>query len=68
LIAKATKLKDEKDGVVQCAQQFQEELGLVKMELVVALKDLRKARSLGKEHQKEVDQLQDELGKKAYLA
>jgi hypothetical protein len=38
------------------------------MELSVALKDLRKARSISNERQKEINRLQEELGKKAYLA
>jgi uncharacterized coiled-coil DUF342 family protein len=67
LIAEAAKLKDEKDGTIRRAQQFQEELGPVKMELTMALKDLGKARSLNKERQKEVDRLQAELGKKPCL-
>jgi chromosome segregation ATPase len=68
LTGEAAKLKDEKDGAVRRARQFQDELGLLKMELAVTKKDVRMARSVSNERQKEVDQLRDELGKKQYLA
>jgi hypothetical protein len=38
------------------------------MELVVTKKDVRRARSISNQRQKEIDLLQDELGKQAYLA
>jgi hypothetical protein len=38
------------------------------MELAVLRKDVQKARSVRQELQKNVDQLQEELGKKVYLA
>jgi hypothetical protein len=66
--AETTKQKNDRDSAVRRAWQFQEGLGPVKMELSVALKDLRKAQSISNQRQKEIDRLQDELGKKAYLA
>jgi hypothetical protein len=40
LTAEAAKLREEKDNVLQYAQQFQEELGPLKLELQVSHKDV----------------------------
>jgi chromosome segregation ATPase len=68
LTAELTKLNEEKNSVVRRARQFQEELGTLNMKLAVLRKDVRKARSVRQELQKNVDRLQEELGKKMYLA
>jgi uncharacterized protein YlxW (UPF0749 family) len=68
LTAEATKLHAERDSTVRHAQQFQEELEALKMEPKVSHKDVRKAWAINRDLQKNVEWLQEELGKKMYLA
>jgi hypothetical protein len=68
LTAEVAKLHEERDGAIRRAGQFQEELGPLKMELVVSHKDVQKARSVNNEFRKNVEWLQEELGKKVCLA
>jgi hypothetical protein len=67
LTVEATKLREERDGALQRALQFQEKLGPLKLELTVSHKDVRQARIVNRELQKNVERLQEELGK-VYLA
>jgi hypothetical protein len=68
LTTKAIELREEKEHVVQRAQQFQNELGPLKMELKVSMEAVRESRAMNTSLRKDVDWLYDELGKKAYLA
>jgi predicted translin family RNA/ssDNA-binding protein len=65
LTVEATEIREEK---VRRAKLFQEKLGPLKMELKVSREVVRKSRAVNASLQKDVDQLRDELGKKAYLA
>jgi hypothetical protein len=59
------KLAQERDARVGHHRQAQEELGLLRMELSVAVKDLKKARANQDAQQWEIDRLMGELGKKS---
>jgi hypothetical protein len=62
------KVRQERDTAVRCHRQAQEELGPLKMELSVAVRDLMNARTIQGMQQKEIDRLTGELGKKSFLA
>jgi hypothetical protein len=49
LTAKAMKIREERDGTIRRALQFQEVLGPLKLELKVTHKDVRRARAFNRE-------------------
>jgi DNA repair exonuclease SbcCD ATPase subunit len=68
LNAETKKLKQERDTAIRRHGQAQEELGPLRMELSVAVGDLKNARTIQGMQLKEIDRLTGELGKKTFLA
>jgi hypothetical protein len=63
LTVETKKLKQERDAGVRRHRQAQEELGPLKMELLVAVADLKEARTNQDMQQREIDRLMGELKK-----
>jgi chromosome segregation ATPase len=66
--AKTSKVKQEWDVAVRRHRQAQEELGPLRMELSVAVEDLKRAQANQDAQQWDTDLLRGELGKKSFLA
>jgi chromosome segregation ATPase len=66
--AETGKLRSERDAAVPRHHQVREEIGPLKMELQVAVADLKKARSNSSAQQREITRFTAELGKKTFLA